>query len=105
MDSNNTDQLLIMSFVFADTTEKMCATVHQLFIHFKTASESVKREVLYVKFLVKSVKVNICLSYAFPIQNGLKQGDVLMTLLLSFILEYSIMLLQENQDRLQMNRT
>jgi hypothetical protein len=70
--------------------------VHQLFIDFKKAYDSVRKEVLYnilIEFVVlmKLVrlimmclneiysKVGICkhLSDRFPIQNGLKQGDAL----------------------------
>jgi hypothetical protein len=37
------------------------------------------------------------LSDKFPIQNGLKQGDTLLTLLLDFALEYATRRGQENQ--------
>jgi hypothetical protein len=68
--------------------------VHQLFIDFKKAYDSIKREVLYnilvdfgiPKKLIRLIKmclnetyskVNVgkLMSYKFPIPNGLKQGD------------------------------
>jgi hypothetical protein len=70
--------------------------VHQLFINFKKAHDSGKREVLYnillefgvpkkVVMLIKmclnetysKVRVGKLLFDKFPIQNGLKQGDAL----------------------------
>jgi hypothetical protein len=96
-------------------------TVHQLFVDFKTASDSVRREVLYnilIEFrLDKLVRlINMCLnetytkvfivtylSNHFPIQNGLKQGDALSPLLFNFTLEYGIRKVQENRwDRNKM---
>jgi hypothetical protein len=71
-------------------------TVHQLFVDFKKAYDSVWREVLYnilIEFgvpmklvrLIKmclnetysKVRVSKHLSDNFPIQNGLKEGDAL----------------------------
>jgi len=83
--------------------------VHQLFIDFKKAYDSVRREVLHnivIEFgipmklvmLIKMyltethsrVQVGKNLSNMFPIRNGLKQGDALSPLLFNFALEYAI---------------
>jgi hypothetical protein len=79
--------------------------VHQLFIDFKNAYYSVKREVHYYILLefgiptklirlikmclnetYNKVRIGKLLSDKFPIQNGLKQ-DVLSPLLFNFALE------------------
>jgi hypothetical protein len=90
------DQLQIRSFAFINT-------VHQLFIDFKKAYDSVRREVLYnilIEFVVPMKLfrlIKLCLnemyskfrvgkhsSDNFPIQNGFKQGDDLSLLLFNF---------------------
>jgi hypothetical protein len=91
-------------------------TVHQLFIHFKKAYDSVRREVLYnifVEFrvpmeLVRLIKmslnetyIRVCiskhLSDNFSIQNDLKQEDALSPLFFNFALVYAIRKVRENQ--------
>ena len=79
--------------------------MHQLFIDFKKAYDSVRREVLYnilmefwiPKKLIRLIKMCLTETYSrvrvgknlsdmFPIRNGLKQGDALSPLLFKFAL-------------------
>jgi len=98
--------------------------VHQLFIDFKKAYDSVRREFLcniLIEFsipmkLVRLIKMCLnatCirvqvgkhLSNMFLVRNGLKQGDALLPLLFNFTVEYTIGRVQVHQDELKLNGT
>jgi hypothetical protein len=103
-----TDQLLTRLSAFVRYWRKKLKyneIVRKLFIDFKKAYDSVRREVLYnilIEFGVpmklvrlikmclnehRKVRIGKHLSESFLIRNGLKQGDALSPLLFNFALE------------------
>jgi hypothetical protein len=98
--------------------------VHQIFIEFKKAYDSVRREVIYNTFyefgipmkLVRLIEMCLIETYSrecvsknlsdmLPIRNGLKQGDAIWTLLFNYALKCTIRRVQVIQDGLKLNGT
>jgi hypothetical protein len=105
---STTDQIFCIRQIL-DKKWEYNGTVHQLYTDFSKAYGSVRREVLYkilLEFgiprklvrLIKTclnetyskIRIGKHLSGAFPVKNGLKQGDALSPVLFNFALEYDI---------------
>jgi hypothetical protein len=111
------EQRLIKFSVSGRYWRKNGSIIVQLFIYFKKAYVSVRREALYnilIEFgiprklagLIKmclnetysTVRIGKYQPHKFPIQNALKQGDALSPLLFNIALEQAISTVQGNQE-------
>lgn len=97
-------------------------SVHQLFVNFRKAYDSVRREVLYeisieygiLKKLLRLIKMymdgissrvhtlNLLLD-PFPVLNSLKQEHALTPMIFNFALEHVIKMVGGNQEGLEIN--
>jgi hypothetical protein len=120
---STTDQIFYIRQILEKKWEYN-GTEHQLFIYFRKAYDSVRREVLYsilIEFgiprkLVALIKMRLNetyirarigknLSEKFTVQNGLKQGDSLSPLLFNFAMEYVIRRVRGKQEGLKLSGT
>jgi hypothetical protein len=64
--------------------------MYNIIIEFGVSTELVRLIKMCFNETYSKVRIHKYLSYTSPIQNDLKQGDALLTLLFKFALEYSI---------------